>query len=741
MPSVFSPGDFGLAAIFGFLLLIPIASTLWLRRRALRAPAEAREAVVFSYFRFVRFGTLLGFLVWWTAADLFGLFDAAVVWAGNLGPWAEPFSFYLSGAIVWIPPILVYLFCLTLSSPIHRLRGIDYSPRQLFSASFWTTAMVVVPICLWSLAAGLFFISFRWGVLCFFSTFLVIPLLRLMLLRSRGIQIQALSTGDLHDRAFALAHNAGAPLNQLYVLSTERIRMANAFAHNRNNVLLTDYLLKNLNRREVDAVLAHELTHLKEKHLRTRQILTIVLISFYVWSLIALPDRLPPRFPLGPIFMAMVILISYVLSRFHEFAADAGAARLTQDPAAMITTLFKLSRLNTTPLHWGRVGEKLLTHPSVLRRISRLARAGNISEAAIPDLLQQAARPISDAYTLPETVSPSGKVFSTSYKVRHQFVGSIIAYPGSALILSMVALAARQLQLQGPLLWIAYALGVVLAGAVEYFLSRWVALRGQAQLNARLRRKAEQEGAPAGLASAHLVGLSPDAEPRIYELHWFWDLGFLSLAGGRLTYWGEESKFSLARDQVREIRLGPGAANWVRYPSIYLTWADENGRLSTFNIQSEEGPNLKAIRQCTETLARDLESWRIGATFSCDSLLARSVALPATTLPPPAFNKVASLDPVAVARPRAILRMELNTALSALCVAIVAGLPPQALAILFFSAGSSLEDKSIFYVVVAALLLRAIMMLPLVRLRSALKAARKNAPLLSPTFQQSTYGK
>jgi len=64
--------------------------------------------------------------------------------------------------------------------------------------------------------------------------------------RAYGLELHALTSGELRDRAFALAEKAGIKLNQLFVLPTGTIRMANAFAHAARNIYLTDYLLKNL---------------------------------------------------------------------------------------------------------------------------------------------------------------------------------------------------------------------------------------------------------------------------------------------------------------------------------------------------------------------------------------------------------------------------------------------------------------------------------------------------------------
>jgi hypothetical protein len=59
-----------IAVILGFLLFIPIALTIWFRRRAISVPEESRPTVVFAYGRFINATLLGGTLIWWTAIDL-----------------------------------------------------------------------------------------------------------------------------------------------------------------------------------------------------------------------------------------------------------------------------------------------------------------------------------------------------------------------------------------------------------------------------------------------------------------------------------------------------------------------------------------------------------------------------------------------------------------------------------------------------------------------------------------------
>lgn len=706
-------------SLFAFLLLIPILLTFWLRRRALHAPLEAREAIVFSYFRSIRFGTLLGIVVWWVAADLTDLFGIAETWITSFSHLNPDFHAYLSWVVIWIPPAFVYLVCLSLSGPIHRLRGTDYTSSQLFSQSFWALAMVFLPLICLFLGFAVMFESLRWGILIIGAAIFSVRILRLQVLRSRGIQFQALTSGDLHDRAFALAHNAGVKLKQIYVLSTERIRMANAFASRANTIILTDYLLKNLNRREVDAIVAHELSHLNKKHIVARQVVLGTLIGIYVWAALTFHFLDHLRFPLSPLLYACLLLILYVVSRAHEYSADAGATRLTQDPAAKITALAKLSRLNMTPLQWSRFDEKILTHPSVMRRIQRVARAFNISDAAIPGLLQQASAQPTDVYPLPPTLAPGSKVFSTLYKARRSFIASSGINLAIVFVPSAVALAARWFHLEGLALWLAYAFGLGITLAMYFLLTDFLPLRKVARIESQLRRKAENAGAPAGLPSGLFVALSPDPEPRIYEKNWAWDLGFVTITADRLNYWGEETQFSLSRDQIKRIWLGPGPTGWQDTPAIYISWADTTGRELTINLRPMKATTMRQMGRETRQLSSQLADWHQSASVPAGSpLLPANATLAGSPLPAPVIRSVTSLSPSVVAKPRAVIRSLLFAAFFAGFVGLIVGLHSGILRLLDWRADAqSPIEYSLWYVIAVSLILRFVQLLPFLRAR------------------------
>ncbi len=174
-------------------------------------------------------------------------------------------------------------------------------------------------------------------------------------------------------------------------------KMMNAFTvglrHNAS-IGITDGLLRNMNRRELNAILAHEVSHIKNQDMRIiaiadtmNQLIRILSIIGLLWLLFSLPLSLFTEYviPWLVIIILLVlpsasILMKMKLSRTREFEADRTAAELTQDPHALISAL---SRLEYRQWHWltqffsfpsdtASIPAQLSSHPATDERIERL---------------------------------------------------------------------------------------------------------------------------------------------------------------------------------------------------------------------------------------------------------------------------------------------------------------------------------------------------------------------------------
>ena len=160
-----------------------------------------------------------------------------------------------------------------------------------------------------------------------------------------------------------LCIGSGLPLPKLYVIEDSA---PNAFATGRDPkhavVCVTTGLLEKLNRTELEGVVAHELSHIKNYDIRLMSIVSVMV------GLIALlgdwffrarlfgggRNRDREDNQLGTIIMLVGILfavlspiiatlIQLAISRRREFMADAGSVDITRQPQGLITALQKIS--------------------------------------------------------------------------------------------------------------------------------------------------------------------------------------------------------------------------------------------------------------------------------------------------------------------------------------------------------------------------------------------------------------
>jgi heat shock protein HtpX len=158
---------------------------------------------------------------------------------------------------------------------------------------------------------------------------------------------------ELHAMVEKLAKEAELPMPKVAVMQTP---VPNAFATGRSPshavVAVTDSIVRLLTPQELEAVLAHELAHVKN---RDMLVLTIgsfmaMLASIIMQNALFMSmggDRRQGGGALVWIVAVMAWIVSTLLirslSRYREFGADRGSAYLTGRPRDLISALYKIS--------------------------------------------------------------------------------------------------------------------------------------------------------------------------------------------------------------------------------------------------------------------------------------------------------------------------------------------------------------------------------------------------------------
>lgn len=213
-----------------------------------------------------------------------------------------------------------------------------------------------------------------------------------------------------------LCISRGLPMPHLAIMQSDAL---NAFASGVNDrqftVTVTSGLLAQLDDQEVEAVLAHELTHIRNGDVRLMVIAVVIagVVSFAGELVFRGLGRSNIRVSsddskkgnglavlLGIAVIAvswfLAVLVRLSLSRSREYLADAGAVELTKNPDAMISALLKISgRADIDGVPSGVMdmcfendpddfADLFSTHPSVTKRVQALIETAGGRMPAMP---------------------------------------------------------------------------------------------------------------------------------------------------------------------------------------------------------------------------------------------------------------------------------------------------------------------------------------------------------------------
>jgi Zn-dependent protease with chaperone function len=549
----------------------------------------------------------------------------------------------LDVAVVIGPAFLIYVVCLSLSYPLHRqLRETKWTRREFLTQQLITAGAQALPL--------MFFIAAIESISKMPSaaaSFFVLALLSWALLRSLQMHVtnaypHALTTGELRDRVFALAKKAGVKVTQIFILPTSKSQVANAYATGTQSVMFTDYLLQHLTKREVIAVAAHEVAHLQLGHVKNR--------ALALWGALVIPGLLGMflqgwfdylRLSVSGsaaranatvswfwnwsqrdfVLILAGLMLFYLLSRRYEFAADERAVELTGDAQAQITGLLKVSRLNLMPIQWGKATGSWLTHPSMVRRAERIAKAAAMPAEELRAILDRhQAEAASDAspssvnladdhYSVPEASDPENLLSAAVKQKSHQLkLWTLLML--HIMPAAVVAWFVQGFGIPGNMAFIAYVAGVFATIVVCIICSAQLGVSGRRTQRTRIAQRLSREGVHI-TANSIVVGVSPGALVRIYGQNYYnWDIGFLTLSGDRLSYSGEQVRFSVAKHEIESICLGQNGPSWWKGQRIYVRFKAADGRPFVFSAESLEPCAIWNIRRQASQLFQRVEEFR-----------------------------------------------------------------------------------------------------------------------------------
>lgn len=229
---------------------------------------------------------------------------------------------------------------------------------------------------------------------------------KLAIASARAVEVTAQQAPEYHQIVTELAQRANLPMPRLYIAASDQ---PNAFATGRNPkhaaVCVNQGLLQLMSWDEVRGVLAHELTHIRNRDILTGSIAAAVGMAITFAARMAMwgamfsggggRDRDRDNNPIVLLATAILapiaaMVIQMAISRSREFQADAGAARLIGDGEPLARALLRLeayagripadvnpsqaSNYIVNPLAGRKVafGNLFSTHPPVEARVERL---------------------------------------------------------------------------------------------------------------------------------------------------------------------------------------------------------------------------------------------------------------------------------------------------------------------------------------------------------------------------------
>lgn len=412
-----------LLLLVAVLLVLKTGAEIWLdllnRKRVLEKAGEIPEA----YRDFIDEPTYDKSVAYTLAKNRLGvietLYDALVLslvlFTGFL-PFAWETATGLLGTGVWGQAAALFLVFSVLSLPgtpfewYHQFRLEERFGFNKSTLRLWLTdkvkglaiaAVIGIPalaFLVWLVGATQFW--WLWGFASFFVFQLMMVVIYPMFIMPLFNKFEELPEGPLRERLMGLSDRTGFKARTILVMDgSRRSGHSNAYFTGFGRfrrIVLYDTLIEQMQERQLESVLAHEIGHYKLGHIP--KILIIAGVSLFV-SFLALgwlqqSDWFAGAFgfsasgAIGPVVLLFGLLAGLVsfwmtpltnaLSRKHEYEADAFARKaLEDDPQPLLQALRVLSEKNLSNLTPHPLFSAFhYSHPTLLERERSLLQEG-----------------------------------------------------------------------------------------------------------------------------------------------------------------------------------------------------------------------------------------------------------------------------------------------------------------------------------------------------------------------------
>ena len=302
-------------------------------------------------------------------------------------------------AVLWLFSLMALPFSWYTQFKLEERFGFNTSTQKIWwgdqAKGLMLSFIIGVPL-LWLILwltenGGEYWWLWVWGVIVAFQ--LLMSVLAPIFILPLFNKFTPLPDGELKDRLNRLAERTGFINAGIQVMDgSRRSKHSNAFftgLGKGRKIALFDTLIEQLDDKELEAVLAHEIGHFKLRHVPKMIMRSFIttLVGLYLLNLLAQQPAFVEAFGFtegyAPAFLVFSLLagtvtfwltpISSLWSRKYEFQADAFAANAIGTSQPMITALRKLNRENLSnltphPLYSGFHYD----HPTLLERETAL---------------------------------------------------------------------------------------------------------------------------------------------------------------------------------------------------------------------------------------------------------------------------------------------------------------------------------------------------------------------------------